>query len=149
MSTADPTNYSHLSLRDLVEARDMFHAHLINKRNVVATAIGRYLVRKKDLDRYGRDKGSSGGVRTLSNSVVVEDSWPCILAFVREWEESSALVGRNFNDLVPKTIFMPDGRKVPVCVVEAPRQEVDVSTIDVDRLRFPENLIGGGYPLIV
>lgn len=36
-------NYSHLSIRDLIEARELFHVHLINKKNVVATAIGRYL----------------------------------------------------------------------------------------------------------
>ena len=37
-----------LSLKDLVEARDQYHAHLINKRNVIATAVGRYLIRTDD-----------------------------------------------------------------------------------------------------
>ena len=35
-----------ISIKDLIEARDTFYAHLINKRNVVATAIGRYLIWK-------------------------------------------------------------------------------------------------------
>jgi hypothetical protein len=149
MNSTTEFNYSHLSLRDLVEARDMFHAHLINKRNVVATAVGRYLIRNTDLDAHGHFKGSSGGKRTLSNSLVVDISWPCILVFVKEWEDEKTLVGRDTNDLIPKTIYMPDGRMVPVCTVEAPRQNLDNSTIEVDRLRFPDNLIGGGYPLIV
>jgi hypothetical protein len=97
MSSTAARTYAHLSLRDLVEARDMFHAHLINKRNVVATAIGRYRIRKEDLDKNGRYKGSSGGKRTLDNSVVVDISWPCILVFVREWEDEKTLVGRNYN----------------------------------------------------
>src|SRR5262249_9803431 len=33
--------------------------------------------------------------------------------------------------------------------VEAPRQEVSNSAVNIDLLRFPDNLIGGGYPLIV
>jgi hypothetical protein len=149
MSNSAGFNYSRLSVRDLVEARDMFHAQLINKRNVVATAIGRYLIRKTDLDEHGIHKRSGGGKRTLSNSLVVDISWPCILVFVTDWEDPSTLIGRNANDLVPKTIFMPDGRSVPVCTVEAPRQDLENSTVDIDRLRFPDNLIGGGYPLIV
>ena len=47
-------DFNHLSVKDLVEARDMFHAHLINKKNVVATAVGRYLIRKNDLDENGK-----------------------------------------------------------------------------------------------
>ena len=31
-------NYSSLSLKDVMEARDHFHYHLMNKKNVVATA---------------------------------------------------------------------------------------------------------------
>ena len=149
-------SYNNLSVRDLVEARDMFHAHLINKRNVVATAIGRYLIRKADIDDNGKYKGSSGTERTLANSLVIDVSWPCLLVFVENWEEPHDLVGKERNDLVPKTIYMPDGRMVPVCVVVAPRRGVDDlakevkdTVIDVDKLRFPENWIGGGYPLIV
>src|SRR4051812_14542276 len=146
------TSYSNLSLRDLVEARDMFHAHFINKRNVVATAVGRYLIRTADLDKNGKYKGSSGPERTLWNSLVIDTSWPCLLVFVEQWETPNALIGRDRNDLVPKTIYMPDGREVPVCTVVAPRRavadlakEVKDTAIDVARLRFPENQIGGGY----
>jgi hypothetical protein len=36
------TNFVSLSLKDLLEARDQFHYHLMNKKNVVATAVGLY-----------------------------------------------------------------------------------------------------------
>lgn len=41
-------DFASLSLLDLLRARDLFHVHLLNKRNVVATAVGRYLIRKSD-----------------------------------------------------------------------------------------------------
>lgn len=101
-------NYNNLSVRDLVEARDMFHAHLINKRNVVATAIGRYRVRMMDIDENNQiRRKSTNESRTLDNSLVIEGSWPCILVFVETWEDPAALIGRETNDLVPKTIYMP------------------------------------------
>src|SRR5262245_23249856 len=148
-----PRDFSHLSLRDLIEARDMFHAHLINKRNVVATAIGRYLLRTEDFDPSGRYARKTGqrDERTLDNSVVADISWPCILVFVRKWETERDLLSGNPNatDLVPKSIFMPDGRVVPICTVLAPPEPHAAGDVDIDRLRFPENRIGGGYPLII
>ena len=36
-------DFNTLSLRDLIEARDHYHVHLVHKRNVVATAVGRYI----------------------------------------------------------------------------------------------------------
>jgi len=144
-------SYNNLSLRDLVEARDMFHAHLINKRNVVATAVGRYLVRMIDIGEDNQiHRRSKNEPRQLDDSVVVDSSWPCILVFVEQWEEPDALIGNERNDLVPKTIYMPDGRMVPVCTVLAAKQEINEEPpIQLERLRFPENLIGGGYPLLV
>lgn len=41
-------NFASLSLRDLLEARDQYHVHLLNKRNVVGTAVGLYLIRLSD-----------------------------------------------------------------------------------------------------
>ena len=41
----DDFDFSSLSLKDLIEARDLYHFHLIGKANVVGTAIGLYLVR--------------------------------------------------------------------------------------------------------
>jgi hypothetical protein len=41
-------NFAHLSLRDLLEARDQYHVHLMRRPNVVATAVGRYRIRVND-----------------------------------------------------------------------------------------------------
>src|SRR5205085_11947605 len=105
-----------LSVKDLIEARDMFHAHLINKKNVVATAIGRYLIREDDLDKKdGRfRKAKHKSKRTLSNSIVVDISWPCILVFVSKWEENEDLLKGGTTEIVPKSVYMPDGRVVPI-----------------------------------
>ena len=35
---SNQNNFASLSLRDLLEARDQYHVHLLNKRNVVGTA---------------------------------------------------------------------------------------------------------------
>src|SRR4029077_17677502 len=41
-------DFNMLSLRDLVAARDLYHLHLMDKQHVVATAVGRYLIRKSE-----------------------------------------------------------------------------------------------------
>ena len=40
--------YSTLSIPDLLLARDQYHYQLMNKANVIATAIGYYRIRKKE-----------------------------------------------------------------------------------------------------
>src|SRR5688572_12267941 len=108
--------FAHLSLADLLRARDQFHPHLVSKRNVVGTAIGRYLRRRPGVDEDDE--------RTLENSELREDSWPCVLVFVECWVKESE-VGKTqelpLSDFVPKTIYLDDGKAVPICVVRAPR----------------------------
>src|ERR1700751_3175946 len=41
-------NFQSLSLRDLLEARDLYHWHLSNKPNVVGTAVGLYRIRNDE-----------------------------------------------------------------------------------------------------
>lgn len=143
-------NFTQLSLKDLLEARELFHAHLINKKNVVATAVGRYLIRISDYDKDGNYKPQKNKEpRTLQNSRVTKMSWPCILVFVDQWQTEAELILNNGSDIVPKTIYMPDGRTVPVCVVFAEKNVFTSSNVDVDKLRFPVNYIGGGFPLLV
>lgn len=70
-------NFALLSLRDLLAAREHFHWHLMHKQNVVATAVGRYRIRKSD-PRPGSTKPNGNAarsaerrpVRTLTNSEV-------------------------------------------------------------------------------
>ena len=86
------SRFSHLSVKDLVEARDQFHVHLMNKKNVVATALGRYLIRRDDIDKHGnfhppsKKSNAPRPKRTIENSIVIDISWPCVLVFVDQWE---------------------------------------------------------------
>jgi hypothetical protein len=152
------SNFHHLSVKDLIEARDMFHVHLINKNNVVATAIGRYLIRHSDLDENGKLKDDSyqksskpkqKPERTINNSMVLDISWPCILVFVEKWESEEDLIKHGASNIIPKSIYMPDGRVVPVCTVVAPKVNSKKADINLNTLRFPENLVGGGFPVLV
>ena len=144
------SNFSQLSLSDLVEARDLFHVHLINKKNVIATALGRYLIRHSDFDEHGMFRSSGDkSPRTLQNSMVADISWPCILVFVSHWESEADLIGSDSSDIVPKTIYMPDGRTIPVCVVLSGESEQPDEQLELDKLRFPDNLMGGGFPVYV
>ena len=137
--------FAHLSLRDLIEARDFYHTHLARHPNVVATALGPYRIRKEDSWPNDKRRHHGTGRRTLENSEARPYSWPSVLVFVSRWEDSKAFAHRP-NDLVPSTLYMPDGRRIPVCVVEAPRQErTDQTARDI---AYPTNNIGPGQPLI-
>jgi len=154
-----PQNFRALSVRDLLQARDLYHYHLLNKANVVGTAIGLYLIRKSDLSPKDeraicRARGVDTiekGERTLENSEVRDYSWPCILAFVREWVGSSEFGGPGSrlkaDQMVPKTLYLPDGRMVPVCVVKVEQASPDDSQLP--GWHWPAGLFGGGMPIIV
>ena len=138
--------FAHLSLRDLMEAHDLYHAHLSRHPNVVATAIGRYRIRGKDSwpnDPKPHHHGK--GVRTLENSEVRAYSWPSILVFVSQWEDPAHFAERP-SEMVPTTLFLPDGRKVPVCVIEAPKPEA--TEIAARNIVFPVNNLGPGRPVL-
>jgi hypothetical protein len=118
--------FAHLSLADLLRARDQFHPHLVHKRNVVGTAVGRYLIRSSDPRPGERDTttGEPRPPRTLETSEVRDYSWPCVIVFVNEWvdETDFGKIGElPASDYVPKTIYLEDGKAVPICVVLAPR----------------------------
>ena len=138
--------YDQLSLRDLLDARDQYHLHLMRHANVVATAVGRYRIRVDDSwpTESGPGKVHGKYARTLENSEVRSYSWPAILVFVKQWEADSAL---KPGDVVPKTLYLPDGRRVPVCVIEAPKEDTNEAA-PVEPV-FPVNNIGGGWPVIV
>src|SRR4029079_8951718 len=86
--------FDSLSFKDLLEARDVYHIHLMNHPHVVATAIGRYRIRREDSwpDANGQVKQKGDGPRTLRNSEVRPYSWPAILVFVDRWEDAGAFV---------------------------------------------------------
>ena len=148
----DSTDYASLSLRDLLEARDLYHLHLMNKKNVVATAVGYYRIRKQEPwpnshNRHTYYKRYKSKVRTLDNSEVRPYSWPAILVFVNQWEVENSLAKINPSDVVPRTLYLPNGKQVPVCVIAAEQVKDKSTSIDLGSLRFPRNVISGGFPL--
>jgi hypothetical protein len=143
---APSTNFHSLSLKDLLDARDTYHWHLMNKANVIGTAVGGYLIRDvKDTP------GAEHGPRTFDNAQVRDTSWPCVLVLVRDWVEATGFGGAGGRfapqDMVPKMLFMPDGRMVPVCVVQVSPAEAQASA-PAD-IRWPASFTGGGFPLVV
>jgi hypothetical protein len=143
--------YEKLSLKDLLDARDLYHVHLMQHPNVVATAVGMYRIRRDDDYPKPWGPGIKHGTyeRTLLNSEVRPYSWPCVLAFVESWvdEAQFAKTGAyNPDQLVPKTLYLPDGRSVPVCVISAPR-ELETS-VEAPKIQYPLNNIGGGFPAL-
>ena len=145
--------FESLSVRDLLEARDLYHNHLLGKPNVVGTAIGLYLIR--DADEAARRAGRPHDIdhsaeRRLDNARVQDYSWPCVLAFVREWLRPDQFGGQGQHRpdrAVPTRLYMPDGRIVPVCVVKVtPGAPADPDAV---RPNWPDGMIGGGFPLLI
>ncbi|MFA4973021.1 MAG: hypothetical protein WC683_10425 [bacterium] len=139
-------DFSSLSIADLLKARDLYHRHLTSKRGVLATAVGKYLIRRSD-PQLGEHRAKTPRPRRLSECEVRRYSWPCLLVFVSKWVEVEKLPsGYQTNDLISRVLHLPDGKDVPVCVVEAEPQ-----TIAQPRplnLTFPQEYIGGGYPIL-
>jgi hypothetical protein len=146
-------DYAALSITDLLDAREVYHFHLMNKKNVVATAIGYYRIRKMDdwptQENPNPDNTKNKTIpRTLSNSEVRPYSWPAILVFVGEWQNEHELVGGDTTDIIPKTLFLENGKAVPICVIKANKLEETQNVIDFTRVNFPRNVISGGFPLL-
>jgi hypothetical protein len=153
-------NFASLSTRDLLEARDLYHWHLIHKENVVGTAIGRYRIRKEDpwADRQVVQVEQSAAKppetepkpeRTFENSEIRNYSWPCVLVLVRKWQQPADFTSGGSltpDQAVPKTLYMPDGRVVPVCIVKVTQSVPDPRRIP--DWQWPDGLIGGGFPVV-
>jgi len=99
-----------LSRHDLFDAREAFHLHLMNKENVVATALGKYRRRLKP----------GNEAKTLTNTQITPDSWPCILVFVDHWVTFDEFRKRttSFDSYIPSSVYLPDSRQIPICVIE-------------------------------
>jgi len=139
-------DYVSLSVKDLIDARDAYHVYLGTLQNVVATAIGRYLIHEDDW--YAKHPPSepcppsrrrvTAPARTLENSVVRPWSWPAVLIFVKQWEELEKLAGSG----IPRTLYLPDGRVIPTCVVLATPEESLPPSVQPS---FSSTMLGGGY----
>src|SRR6185369_3963510 len=152
MAGHDDFDFSSLSLKDLIEARDLYHFHLMSKANVVGTAVGLYLIR--DDDSWPGGSGAPKKLnypRTFANAHVRNYSWPCILVLVREWVAEGDFSGAGKHapwDAVPKRLYLPDGRVVPVCTVLAPPVPQDEGPRP-QAVTWPQATFGGGLPLHV
>jgi len=138
--------FSLLDLSDLLLARERNHVELMRRPNVVGTAVGLYLIRKADpwTKASSRLSRRERPPRTLGNSEVRDYSWPCILVFVDVWKRERDLA---WQDRVPESVYLDERRKVPVCVVYAPKE--DVSQLPIRPVVYPTSRIGGGFPLNV
>jgi hypothetical protein len=139
-----------LSLRDVLEARDAYHVHLLHLQNVVATAVGRYLVRFEErrqltLEERLQLKPGARPPRTLERSRVTDDSWPCVVVFVDHWMTPEE-IEESPDEMVPRLLYLPDGKQVPTCVVYAP--PALRAGFPEQHLSFPSHLFGGGYVCI-
>ena len=116
--------YDALSISDLLDAREQYHVHLMRHPNVVATAIGYYRIRHGDTPPGVASVVKGTGARTLTNSEVRSYSWPAILVFVQKWVSADEFAkGHRYSpdEIVPSTLYLPDGRRVAVCTIEAQR----------------------------
>ncbi|WPB73123.1 hypothetical protein KYC5002_29175 [Archangium violaceum] len=141
-------DFSSLSIKDLLEAREAYHVHLAHLDSVVATAIGRYRIRRRDPDAEDPSAPhahKSTEPRTLSNTVIQHWSWPCVLVFVDQWLTPEELTHQP-EQLVPPLLYLPDGRVVPTCVILAERQQRAPAPLQT--LAFTSGLVGGGYPAL-
>jgi hypothetical protein len=139
-------DYASLSVHDLMDAREAYHVHLSRLENVIGTAIGRYRIHEKDwYATHPPDVERSPKARritepkTLANTVVRPWSWPAVVVFVREWKESRHLG----PEAVPRSLYLPDGRVVPTCVLLAP-PDTDLPP-PVPGPSQVSALLGGGY----
>jgi hypothetical protein len=149
-----PQNFDSLSVKDLLAARDLYHYHLVHKRNVIGTAVGRYLIRKEDEwpsehDPKADSRARSGRPRRFEDSEVRRYSWPCVLVLVSKWEEEDAFGPGKLHpsQMIPKALYLPDGRVVPVCVVEVTPAEAE--PLSMPSWQWPDTLLGGGLPISV
>ena len=149
-------DFSTLSLKDLIEARDLYHFHLMSKANVVGTAVGLYLIRDKEEWPKERGEGTRPKhkrtyPRTFGNSQARDYSWPCIIVLVRAWVDESDF-GKKGQPapslIVPKRLYLPDQRVVPVCTVLAPPIAQDEAP-SLEAVVRPQATYGGGLALHV
>lgn len=150
-------NFASLSTKDLLEARDQYHWHLIHKRNVIGTAVGLPHPKERSVAHAGtynadyRKPDQPKGERTFENPEVRDYSWPCVLVLVEKWIEPDQFgTGEGKlspEEMVPRTLYMPDGRMVPVCVVKVSRAAPDHQLLS--SWTWPDTIIGGVWSAII
>ncbi len=90
-----------------------------------------------------RKTSKPSGPKTLFNTVIRDWSWPCVLVFVNQWEPKSAF-SEDPDLMVPRALYLPDGRVVPSCTVLVKDDLTPPNPTDY-QLSFPNGYVGGGY----
>jgi len=145
--------YYLLTIKDLLEAREVHHIFLSNIDRVIGTAVGLYRIRRTDPDakKWIEDEASftrprtKSEKRTLDNTMVKRWSWPCVLVFVKEWVQYKDLK-KSPDQLIPRFLHLPDGRTVPTCVIYSPLFPSGPRLSS--EVYFPKGIIGGGYLMV-
>lgn len=83
--------------------------------------------------------------RTLANSIVTPWSWPCVLVFVEGWKTLEEF-GGDSGPVIPRRLYLTDGRIVPTCVVSVEPQ--GGAGVPLGGLNFPTGLLAGGFPIL-
>ena len=114
------SDYPYLSLKDLLGTRDLFHYHLLNKKNVVVTALGLYRICHQDSwPSREQPRVGTGPKQEPRRTLFNFGDRPVFLALrvrVRfKLGRGYDLSKDNPADVVPKALFLPDGRSVPAC----------------------------------
>ena len=144
--------YKSLSVRDVLDAREAYHAHLIALENVFATAVGLFRIHAEAPDAGTATTASAGAsrskmstARTFANSAVKPWSWPCVLVLVRRWMAEEE-VRRKPDEVVPPFLYLPNGRVIPVCVLCADLDtEARPTVVPVPPLATG---LGPGFPVV-
>lgn len=144
-------SFSSLSVRDLLDAREAYHTHLVHLENVIGTAIGRYRFYHDDevspdgKEPPPRSPRGHAEPKTFANSELRHYSWPCVMVFVDRWLPPAEFATK-VDEVVPPRLYLPDGRVVPTCVLYA--RPAPSPNDDAMVNRYPSNLLGGGYPAL-
>jgi hypothetical protein len=148
-------DFDQLSVADLLRARDTYHFHLMNKENIVGTAVGYYLIRNDDPrsdDVAAESVAQPKLERNFAHSSVRDNSWPCVLVMVSSWQDADQFgtdKPYDATDMVPKTLYLEDGLAVPVCVVAVNEEEGDTHAGRHEPAVAPSAMFGGGQPITV
>ena len=68
------------------------------------------------------------------------------ISFVKEWSSQERELTEEPDQVVPRFLYMSDGKIIPTCVILAPKSED--APPPLWNLNFPSELIGGGYPIV-
>lgn len=133
---AEAEAFRTLSIRDLLEARSLYHAHLVGlDEHVLGTALG-----------LKRSRRGRGGAKTFENTDIDDTAYPCIYVFVWAWRDEAEFRGDRtlLSRYIPPVLYLPDGRKVPTCVLQVTTQE---RAEPLAAGGFRSRVVGGGYPV--